>query len=107
VLIGATPYTSWLAGAVRLDQAGYVLTGSSLGPDVRAEEPWPVLGRDPLPMETSRPGVFAAGDVRAESLKRVGSAVGDGSLAARLVHQWLATAPVSPDLAVVPAEVEK
>jgi thioredoxin reductase (NADPH) len=89
VLIGAVPYTRWLDGEVRLDEAGYILTGAALGPEARMEEPWRSLGRDPLPMETSRPGVFAVGDVRADSTKRVGAAVGDGSVAARLVHQWL------------------
>jgi thioredoxin reductase (NADPH) len=89
ILIGAAPFTEWLGAAVRLDAAGYVLTGSSLGDDLQQEEPWLSLGRDPLPLETSIPGVFAAGDVRADSLKRVGSAVGDGSLATVLVHRWL------------------
>lgn len=89
ILIGATPYTGWLGDAVRLDEAGYVLTGSSLGSDLEHVEPWVSIGRDPLPLETSLPGVFAAGDVRADSLKRVGSAVGDGSLATVLVHRWL------------------
>jgi thioredoxin reductase (NADPH) len=98
VLIGAAPYTAWLAGSVRLDDEGFVLTGDSLGPDARASEPWRTLGRDPLPMETSSPGVFAVGDVRTNATRRVGSAVGDGSLAARLVHQWLGSdpAPRSP-----------
>jgi thioredoxin reductase (NADPH) len=91
VLIGAAPYTDWLAGALRLDDDGFILTGASLGVEPRSVEPWRTLGREPLPMETSRAGVFAAGDIRADSTKRVGSAVGDGSLAARLVHQWLGT----------------
>jgi thioredoxin reductase (NADPH) len=89
VLIGATPYTAWLAGAVRLDDDRFVLTGPSVRGDGRADEPWRTLGRDPWPLEASVPGVFAIGDVRAGSTKRVGSAVGDGSLAARLVHEWL------------------
>jgi thioredoxin reductase (NADPH) len=89
ILIGATPYTGWLGGAVRLDDAGYVLTGSSLGSDLQQSEPWRSMGRGPLPLETSLPGVFAAGDVRVDALKRVGSAVGDGSLATVLVHRWL------------------
>jgi thioredoxin reductase (NADPH) len=95
VLIGATPYTRWLAGAVDLDEDGFVLTGASLGADTRSSELWRTLGRGPWPLETSVPGVFAIGDVRAESTKRVGSAVGDGSLAARLVHEWLGP-PVHP-----------
>jgi thioredoxin reductase (NADPH) len=89
VVIGAVPYTSWLGGAVQLDAAGYVLTGSSLGNDSHQFEPWSSLGREPLALETSVPGVFAAGDVRADSQKRVGSAVGDGSLATVFVHRWL------------------
>jgi thioredoxin reductase (NADPH) len=89
ILIGAAPNTDWLRPALRLDESGYVLTGSSLGTDIQYEEPWRSLGRQPFPLETSVPGVFAAGDIRADSLKRVGSAVGDGSLAARLVHGWL------------------
>jgi thioredoxin reductase (NADPH) len=89
VLIGAAPYTAWLGDAVRLDDGGYVLTGSSLGYEAQPVEPWRSLGRGPFPLETSLPGVFAAGDVRSDSFKRVGSAVGDGSLAAILVHRWL------------------
>ena len=89
VLIGAAPYTAWLQDVVRLDAAGYVLTGPSLGEGLEQLEPWQTIGRPPLPLETSIPGVFAAGDVRSESFKRVGSAVGDGSLASILVHRWL------------------
>jgi thioredoxin reductase (NADPH) len=89
VLIGAVPYTTWLGHVVRLDEAGYVLTGSSLGFDPPQAEPWRSLQRGPYPLETSVPGVFAAGDVRSDSFKRVGSAVGDGSLASILVHRWL------------------
>jgi thioredoxin reductase (NADPH) len=89
VMIGAQPQTGWLADSVRMDDAGYILTGDALGTAIRDIEPWLRLGRSPYPLETSQPGVFAAGDVRANSLKRVGSAVGDGSLSARLVHDWL------------------
>jgi thioredoxin reductase (NADPH) len=89
ILIGAAPYTAWLHDTVRLDDAGYVLTGPALGPDQQHFEPWRSLGRGPLPLETSVPGVFAAGDVRSDSFKRVGSAVGDGSLATINVHRWL------------------
>jgi thioredoxin reductase (NADPH) len=89
ILIGAAPNTDWLRPAVQLDDNGYILTGSSIGAATRRQEPWRSLGRGPYPLETSQPGVFAAGDVRADSLKRVGSAVGDGSLAARLIHEWI------------------
>jgi thioredoxin reductase (NADPH) len=89
VLIGAAPRTGWLADSVRMDDAGFILTGDLLGTSIRDIEPWRALGRSPYPLETSQPGVFAAGDVRANSVKRVGSAVGDGSLSARLVHDWL------------------
>jgi thioredoxin reductase (NADPH) len=92
VMIGAEPETAWLNGSLQLDENGFVLTGQALGSSLRSTLPWQVLDRGPYPLETSLPGVFAAGDVRAESLKRVGSAVGDGSLAARLVHEWLGTA---------------
>jgi thioredoxin reductase (NADPH) len=89
VLIGAEPHTGWLAGSAHLDEAGFVLTGDALGASIRDAEPWHALGRGPYPLETSLPGMFAAGDVRADSVRRVGSAVGDGSLAAQLVHEWL------------------
>jgi len=85
--IGAVPATGWLNGCVALDRAGFVLTDRSLPP--------PVAGgafgsRDPLPLETSVPGVFAVGDVRSGSLKRVAAAVGEGSSAVRSVHEYLA-----------------
>ena len=95
VLIGAEPHTGWLAGSVRLDEAGFVLTGDALGASIRDAEPWHALGRGPYPLETSLPGMFAVGDVRADSVRRVGSAVGDGSLAAQLVHQWLGSSRTS------------
>jgi thioredoxin reductase (NADPH) len=82
VLIGAEPRTEWLDGVVERDERGYVLTGRDL-------ERWP-LARPPLPLETSLPGVFAAGDVRYRSVKRVASAVGEGSIAVQLVHEYLA-----------------
>ena len=90
VLIGAEPRTDWLEGAVERDQRGYVLTGPDLwAPEGRTRVPWP-LERAPLLLETSLPGVFAAGDVRYRSVKRVASAVGEGSIAVQLVHQYLA-----------------
>jgi thioredoxin reductase (NADPH) len=84
VFIGAMPRTDWLEGVVARDERGFILAG----PDVR-EHGWK-LQRDPLTLETSVPGVFVAGDVRARSIKRVASAVGEGSMAVSLIHQYLA-----------------
>jgi thioredoxin reductase (NADPH) len=86
VFIGAAPRTDWLAGVVARDERGFILAG----PDVH-EAGWP-LKRDPYLLETSVPGVFVAGDVRARSIKRVASAVGEGSMAVSLVHQYLVDA---------------
>jgi len=83
VFIGAAPRTDWLDGVVARDERGFILAGT----DVPAEL-WP-LPRDPHPVETSVPGVFVAGDVRARSIKRVASAVGEGSMAVSLIHQYL------------------
>jgi thioredoxin reductase (NADPH) len=88
--IGADPATGWLDGAVALDGAGFVLTDREL-PDEVADGP-AFAARPPLPFETSAPGVFAVGDVRRGSLKRVAAAVGEGSSAVRSVHDHLATA---------------
>lgn len=87
VFIGADPCTGWLADAVDLDSGGYVRTGPSAAE--RGAEAFSEIGRGPLPLETSAPGVFAAGDVRSESVKRVASAVGEGAMAVRLVHAHL------------------
>jgi len=84
ILIGAQPHTEWLAPVLRLDERGFILTGR----DVPATD-WP-LEREPYPFETSRPGVFAAGDVRHGSAKRVAGAVGEGSVAVGSVHRYLA-----------------
>ncbi|HEV2873205.1 MAG TPA: FAD-dependent oxidoreductase, partial [Actinomycetota bacterium] len=89
VLIGAEPRTDWLEGVVERDERGYVLTGRDLQRDGRLPGGWP-LERPPLSLETSLPGVFAAGDVRYRSVKRVASAVGEGSIAVQLVHEYLA-----------------
>jgi thioredoxin reductase (NADPH) len=89
VLIGAEPRTDWLEGVVERDERGYVLTGRDLVRDGRLAPAWP-LERPPLLLETSLPGVFAAGDVRFRSVKRVASAVGEGSIAVQLVHEYLA-----------------
>jgi len=85
VFIGAAPRTDWLPGDLLRDERGFVLTG----PDLRGRPPGWGLDRDPYHLETSMPGVFAAGDVRAESVKRVASAVGDGAMAVTLVHRYL------------------
>jgi thioredoxin reductase (NADPH) len=92
VLIGADPHTDWLAGTLERDERGYVLTGHDLLVDGRAGPGWP-LARPPLLLETSIPGVFAAGDVRARSVKRVSSAIGEGAVAVQLVHQYLSEQP--------------
>jgi thioredoxin reductase (NADPH) len=87
--IGGTPRTGWAGGAgVRVNQAGYVVTGSGLLEDGRRPDGWP-LDRDPLVLETTIPGLFAAGDLRSGSTKRVAAAVGEGAMAAALVHRRL------------------
>ena len=87
--IGGTPRTAWAAGAgVRVSSAGFVLTGSALLEAGRRPEGWP-LDRDPLVLETTIPGLFAAGDLRSGSTKRVAGAVGEGAMAAALAHRRL------------------
>jgi thioredoxin reductase (NADPH) len=88
VFIGAEPRTDWLDGVVARDRRGFVITGSDLVASGERPPGWK-LPRDPYPLETSVPGVFAAGDVRAESVKRVASAVGEGAMAVLLVHRYL------------------
>jgi thioredoxin reductase (NADPH) len=88
VFIGAAPRTDWLAGEVARDEKGFLLTGAELVATGRLR--WP-LERPPYVLETSVPGVFAAGDVRLDSMKRVASAVGEGAMAVHLVHRYLAT----------------
>ncbi|MEO7136350.1 MAG: FAD-dependent oxidoreductase [Gemmatimonadales bacterium] len=90
LFIGADPNTSWLDGCVELDKNGFVLTGGSLPPEVSATERWRGAGRAPFLLETSLPGVFAAGDVRSGSAKRVSSAVGEGAMAVSFVHAHIA-----------------
>jgi thioredoxin reductase (NADPH) len=90
VFIGAEANTGWLQGAAELDESGFVLTGGALDRSVLERDIWEGLSREPYLLETSLPGVFAAGDVRGGSIKRVASAVGEGSMAVRLVHQYLA-----------------
>jgi thioredoxin reductase (NADPH) len=86
VFIGALPRTDWLDGVVARDERGFILAG----PDARGAG-WP-LKREPRLLETTVPGVFVAGDVRARSIKRVASAVGEGSMAVSLVHEYLVDA---------------
>ena len=89
ICIGGTPRTGWAAGAgIQLDRAGYVLTGPDLLEAGRRPAGWP-LDRDPLALETSAPGMFAAGDVRHGSTKRVAGAVGEGAMAVALAHRRL------------------
>jgi len=103
VLIGAQPRTQWLGDGIARDRRGFILTG----PDLPAGTRWPP-GRPPLPLETSLPGVLAAGDVRSGSVNRVASAVGEGAAAIPLVHRYLARpparrGPVTPPPASAPA----
>jgi thioredoxin reductase (NADPH) len=88
VMTGATPCTRWLEGCVATDEKGFIKTGPDLSADDLAEAKWP-LPRPPHLLETSLPGVFAVGDVRGGNVKRVASAVGEGSIAVSFVHQVL------------------
>jgi thioredoxin reductase (NADPH) len=85
LMIGARPHTEWLPPTIERDPDGFVLTGADLSADAST-----ALGRPPLALETSVPGVLAVGDVRHGSVKRVASAVGEGSIAVQLVHRLLA-----------------
>jgi thioredoxin reductase (NADPH) len=89
ILIGAEPHTQWLTDAIELDSHGFVVTGHDLSGGVRTEPAWDELGRDPYLLEASLPGVFAVGDVRSGSVKRVASAVGEGSIAIRFASEHL------------------
>jgi thioredoxin reductase (NADPH) len=88
VMAGAVPNTVWLKGCVTLDTTGFIKTGPDLSPEELAAAKWP-LSRAPHLLETSLPGVFAVGDVRCGNIKRVASAVGEGSIAISFVHQVL------------------
>ncbi len=88
VMAGASPRTEWLRGCVALDDKGFILTGRDL--DTATGAPLWALARPPQMLETSLPGVFAVGDVRAGNVKRVASAVGEGAIAVHLVHRALA-----------------
>jgi hypothetical protein len=89
MMTGAVPNTGWLSGCLALDDKGFIKTGAALTPEDLERWKWP-LPRVPQLFETSLPGVFAVGDVRSGSMKRVASAVGEGSTAISLVHQALA-----------------
>jgi len=88
MMTGAVPNTRWLDGCVVLDRNGFIKTGPDLSQDDLTAASWP-LARPPYLLETSRPGVFAVGDVRGGNIKRVASAVGEGSIAVAFVHQVL------------------
>lgn len=87
MMIGAVPNTDWLAGCLALDDKGFVLAGPDLSDADLDNGAWTLLNRPPFPLETSRPGIFAAGDVRAQSVKRVASAVGEGSVCVGYLHR--------------------
>jgi thioredoxin reductase (NADPH) len=90
IFIGAVPPTDLVSGLVERDRAGFIVTGSDLMVDGKRPKGW-LVNRDPYLLETNIPGVFAAGDVRHHSMKRVASAVGEGAVAVALVHQYLKT----------------
>ena len=87
--IGAQANTDWLRGVAELDKSGFVLTGRALDASALEGAAWQTLAREPYRLETSMPGLFAAGDVRSGSIKRCASAVGEGAMAVGLVHQYL------------------
>jgi thioredoxin reductase (NADPH) len=89
VFVGAEPHTDWLGYSPARSDRGFILTGEQVLKPPKGCQPWPLKHRQPLALETSIPGVFAAGDVRDQSIKRVASAVGEGSMAVLLVHQYL------------------
>jgi thioredoxin reductase (NADPH) len=88
IFIGALPRTNWLADAVERDERGFILTGPDLLWEGKRPKGW-VLDRDPFLLETNVPGLFAVGDVRHGSVKRVASGVGEGSVAVQFIHQYL------------------
>jgi thioredoxin reductase (NADPH) len=88
IFIGALPETNWLGDLVERDERGFILTGPDLIRDAQRPKGWP-LARDPFLLESSIPGIFAVGDVRHGSVKRVASGVGEGSVAVQFIHQYL------------------
>jgi thioredoxin reductase (NADPH) len=97
LFIGADPHTEWLSGCVQLDKKGFVLTGGTVPLDAVRSELWRAQGRTPFFLETSLPGVFAAGDVRSGSVKRCASAVGEGAMAVSFIHASLDAAAPAKD----------
>jgi thioredoxin reductase (NADPH) len=91
ILIGAEPRTGWLPKEIQKDERGFILTGADI-----SQRSAPQSGRAPFLFETSMPGIFAMGDVRHGSVKRVASAVGEGSVAVQLVHQYFAVEQLKP-----------
>ena len=89
VFIGTRPRSDWLPADVLRDAKGFVITGRDLTADARFARIWKER-REPMPLETSVPGVFAAGDIRAGAMNRVASAVGEGSMVVRFAHEYLA-----------------
>jgi thioredoxin reductase (NADPH) len=92
MFIGADPNTSWLNGCIDLDAKGFVLTGPQLSRRTVEDARWTAVGRAPFLLETSLPGVFAAGDVRSGSVKRCASAVGEGAITVSFVHEHIGKA---------------
>jgi thioredoxin reductase (NADPH) len=88
IFIGALPQTDWLGASIERDERGFILTGPDAMPGGERPKGWP-LDRDPFLLETSVPGIFAVGDVRHGSIKRVASGVGEGSVAVQFIHQYL------------------
>ena len=88
IFIGTEPHTDWLKGVVKGDEKGFILSGPDLMHEGQSPEGWP-LDRDPFFLETSVPGIFAAGDVRHGSIKRVASGVGEGAMAVQFIHRYL------------------
>jgi thioredoxin reductase (NADPH) len=98
LMMGASPCTKWLDGCMALDEKGFIKTGNNLTPDDLTTFHWP-LERRPYLLETSLPGIFAVGDVRSGNVKRVASAVGEGSIVISMVHQVLAEQSPQPEAA--------
>jgi len=98
LFIGADPHTEWLSGCVQLDKKGFVTTGGAVPLDAVRTDLWRAQGRTPFFLETSLPGVFAAGDVRSGSIKRCASAVGEGAMAVSFIHASLDAASPAKDV---------